>query len=1127
MRPDLHPAPVRRAAQSPDELEEHLVADIGAQRDDVARAAAKREALKKRHDEAIPGSVERQDLKAKLDAASANADRLSGELVAKKTDLEALRSPATDDATRDRIHARHRAAMERGPVTTTERRKGIADKGVEHHRSTATHQHTDGVASSDTASETTRVDGDGLSHTSSRSRSETGASGTSSVTASQKTQIGKDGFQHTREDTWQGAGGDSKSHSESTSLSGKGASRKTTDTESKADGSSTTRERTRGVERGGGRAGRTSTDKNTTISTDKTETSVEKSRKAGVIAGQDGLGAFAEGERKSDRKYDDGMKVGTSFGVNGSLKYNVVKVDDSDGYAITMTLNLGARAGGSAGLEKEGRPGGTASATGSIDVIMAARKVLPAQDAKAYVDQIKAANGGSAAGGDRELAIIATAVNQGIPAARRMYLGLQGTLTDDPTALTESMQDGDRYDLSRKTTVEGKAEISGGDFGANAGASHTSDSTFSVEKKDGKLEFTRGEGEGNSLSAGGKGGFGKASMGLSRTWSERSGITYVIVIDPKAPDAAELQKELAGCGSQEELAAFAKTYPHLVSQSIAKTGHGTETTTDVTIAGPGGMRASATLTSAADHDEEVTRDKDGRVIEDKATGSNKGGLAVNVGGLGVESSSTEQAAARTDADGNSSLDLSQTDTETDADKFLAAHVPFADTDKDPAKNQGVLSRVTGGDKPKDTSTTNVSGIAMSHGDLAYLGSIASDEKRWMRAVQVRHRKEWAATRIAVLKAGGDPAAVAKALARFVGNEGHGRDDIVYGTLRGPGGVSGGKKYEFPDGMADRKATFMKLVASDPLVPIDKVMEANGIDEAKALAASTLRELQSLHNQINTVKNEFENGATWGEMLSSINERINQVRQRVAELEAGGMSLPPSKTLLREEYNGYLSNCINFQFQERDFFAEIDKLHDGDRITDPVAKGEILFKVRTLHASWDKEYGKMATLAQEHGFGEDRYWKYKPDKARFARAQAGRPGEASEASPETRDFGPGPAVKRASGDPVGDSMRALEKKQKEQASGIKAALRSATNKAMGRGNRLHAWIQRDRKPQAIHQHNLGMERLRSAQKDAAKIRSGSVEDLESYGAFAVQDFNRAADLFQQGLALYPPGWPPRG
>jgi hypothetical protein len=183
----------------------------------------------------------------------------------------------------------------------------------------------------------------------------------------------------------------------------------------------------------------------------------------------------------------------------------------------------------------------------------------------------------------------------------------------------------------------------------------------------------------------------------------------------------------------------------------------------------------------------------------------------------------------------------------------------------------------------------------------------------------------------------------------------------------------------------------------------------------------------------------------------------------------------------------------------------------------------------MYALWNKDYDEMAALAQAHGFGKDNYWKFKPDLARFNRALSGPPGEQSAPQPETADKTKKVEKKpaRASADPVGDSARELDRKRATQADDLKTRLSPARNRAHGAGNRLLAWIQTDRKPLAIDAHNRGMEKLRSADENAARMPANPTPaDWESYGYLATQDYAAAAGIFAEGLARYPPGWPPK-
>jgi len=222
--------------------------------------------------------------------------------------------------------------------------------------------------------------------------------------------------------------------------------------------------------------------------------------------------------------------------------------------------------------------------------------------------------------------------------------------------------------------------------------------------------------------------------------------------------------------------------------------------------------------------------------------------------------------------------------------------------------------------------------------------------------------------------------------------------------------------------------------------------------------------------------------------------------------------------------------VRHQQSETEMFAKIDGTYkDGEKpsLGEGIDNATLIKQLRDMYAVWNTEYDEMAALAQENSFGQDNYWKFKPDLARFNRALTGAPGAASAPTPETADKRKKQPVAQAPRDPVGDANRELDKKRAEQANTIHGQIDPAKNRAYGAGNRLYAWIQTDHNAAAIDAHNRGMVTLHSADGNAARMpKNPTTEDFESYGYIAVQDYDNATATFKEGLAHYPPGSPPK-
>jgi hypothetical protein len=516
-------------------------------------------------------------------------------------------------------------------------------------------------------------------------------------------------------------------------------------------------------------------------------------------------------------------------------------------------------------------------------------------------------------------------------------------------------------------------------------------------------------------------------------------------------------------------------------------------------------------------DEQVTTDGDGKFKEKTVTGANSGGFELSVGGLKYGSSGKDQAKAEIGASGDAAVDVNTSTTDTNRDKWLEANVPFAGDHQD----EGTLARL--GAEKQDTDDHDISGMKLKGSDLSSLGYTAvNDWGGWMSACpSPRLRDDWAAAGRAIKAGGGSKAAVAEALARFVGSGGS--SDVVYAAVRSAGDVSGGSRYEFPGGLAKLKPSYDSLVIADSELGLDALAQSDGKDKAISKGTGLVGQLDSLHS---AVANEqgFTQAAVQAEMLAAINDRREKVKAKLRVLNGGKADVLSPQELV-EQYNQLLDNCIRHKQSETDCFAKIEVLVDDDAIE----TAKLIKQLRDMYAVWNTEYDEMAALAQENGFGKDIYWKYKPDTARFNRSLTGAPGPASVPQPETEDKRkkPAVAVAQASSDPVGDSIRQVEKQRVAQGNEIYRKLDPSKNKAYGAGNRLYNWIHTDAKAMAIDAHNRGMVLLHSAERYAAKVpKNATTDDFTSYGFAAVEDFSSAASTFAEGLALYPAGSPPK-
>jgi hypothetical protein len=796
-------------------------------------------------------------------------------------------------------------------------------------------------------------------------------------------------------------------------------------------------------------------------------------------------------------------------------------------YDVTLAVDLGMRLSLSAGYDKAPAKGqeqatrGTVSATGSASgkVYLNKSYRFDATQAQAYVDALK-----TGSGTQKEFAIIRCGLSKGWDAARDLYLGAGGQAMTVQEA--NQLKVGESTEVGKQTQVGGKAAlgVKGGGFGVGVEGGHErgrEESLKVTKEKDGTLRYDAKQGDSSKTSGGASvsAGVVEGSFGVSTSRTTSTG--YSIAIDPNAKNAAEMQKALAACRSQAELDAFAKAYPAAVQEKTKSDGRADKQSVGV---GIGSAKVGMNFGNSVD--QTVVTDGAGNLKEKTVTGANEGGIELGVGNYKIGASSKEQATATVDGAGNAGLDVKRTDKSTDTAKWLEANVPFAGG----AKNDGALTKAAGGGAPADTDSQDIKGIQLKGGDLQYLGHLACNEwNKWMAACRSpRELGDWAQAGRAIKAAGGSTAVVAEQLARFVGKDSSGRGHVIDSALRpSAGDMSGGARYEFPEGLAARKASYEASVIADAEAGITRL---GASDPAKAAAKGQelVRELDSLYAAVSSAGG-FTQPAVKAEMLSSITARKDKVLAALRVL-GGGKADELSLKEKVDKYNALLSNCQRYKDSENDIFAKIEASFQGVFASskgDVVGNVALVNQLRGMYTLWDKEYDEMAALAQENKLGAGIYWKYKPDKVRFERAYKGQaPGAASAAQPETEDKrkkAPPPAAPK---DPLGDAHRELQKKREAGAQGIEGRLPAAKNKAHGAGNRLYAWIRHERKAAAVDAHNRGSAKLKSADNFAKKVKPGSVEDLEAYGHVAIEDYDAAAKIYAEGLALYPQGMPPK-
>ncbi|MFO0750374.1 MAG: hypothetical protein U1F43_32595 [Myxococcota bacterium] len=1145
-----------------------LTAQIGGERDqarqDLQTVIAEREPLldaidaAKAHPPADPVKAE-ADLKAMEDRRKeleAREAALTSTIEKAQTDLDAVANPGTPVATLQTIAARRGTGSgQSGAQSETftfgkEEKKAMGGAGGPDTTVTTTSEQVGGATGTTTTSRedslTKRVDSTTTSLTRGDLTETTGSSTTTGLvdggvgrkkTESQETKVGDDSVSHaTSSSTTLGAGGltHATSESHSSTTGGKtessetsnawqvgpgGVSNTKTASVTNADGSGTSQSTSQGVERGKGKVGVTSSSSNTETAADGSSTENKRDVKAGVKTGKDGVGAYGQTDLEKTHTTAGGLKVGAVAGLSGNVGCNIAVEPGTNPpkYRISMTISCGGSVGAKASKGKDAHLGGNAKVAASGT--FSRSYLLPEAEAAAYVERLKAANGGSASGPERELAIIATGVSGGWDKAAAMIDGVEAAV-GDPDAQA-GMQEGEKVDLSAQVTASGGVDAGVGGFGVTAGVEHTSDIDFSVEKKDGKLVYDKKVGDKDGYNLGGSVKEGVVGGGVGYGAYQKSAHGYTIVLDPKAADFKQLQAELSAAKSQAALDAFAKAHPQYVTATTVTTGHGNNVSGNVGI-GP----VSLEMGGSGSFEETETTDKDGKKTK-HVVGQNSDNASLGAGDYKIGTSTTETAVADVDAEGHATLDAFTTKTDTNAEKWLTANVPGM-ADK---QDQSTLAKVAGAKEDADTDEVHIAGIRAKDSDIGGIIYTARDLSAWMKCCpDPSYIDEWRATWRAVRRAGDDHGAVAGALAKFVGKMGGGKQAIVESLVRGDSGL-GGNKYEFPEGLGDLKAEYTAVASDDPGPNLEKLFKDQGQGPAVEAAQALVASCDSLKARFLTSREKFEDKAAFGEMLNAVQQRKESLLGRI-RVWKGGKADDLSKDEWIDRYNGLLENCMADKDQETVLFDRIAATFDSDGkqgLSGCAEATPMVNELDALYLQWDPKYAEMARIAQEHDFGKNVYWNYKPDRARYRVARAGKPpGPPSAAKPETHDYrkkDPGP--KGVEYDPA-KLKKENEQLFKSDADRTRAAIPQAKNMANGARMRLQAWIHDHFVAGAQDAWDQGEASLGFAGREEGRMGKDTSDGaMQTWGVSIANAYQQAAQHFQTGLALYPKGnggWP---
>lgn len=926
---------------------------------------------------------------------------------------------------------------------------------------------------------------------------------------------------------------------------------------------------------GHGENGLTSTAKHEVTHTDSSGNSAKRTHEGtlGITAGPKGIGANASSKTSREYTSKDGIKPGLQTGLSARIHCNVDPIPGTlpRKYRFILEVNLGGEIGVSLGAGKEKEPQFNASLKVGKSLVLRYTKDMDASETKTYLANLR---GSGAGGGSKIMSIIHILKTQGWRQARLFYLQMKEGMTSEK--MMDAMKDGESMEEVDSTTLGGVLGGKGSGttpIGGKIGKERTWKDGMKVEKKGDQFIFTPDKGTEDvdsaevSMVLGEKGptiALGSKNVVVDQT-------SYKIVLNRKDKNFHTKLKELRACKTSEDYQKFVEKYPDSWQSKTRTTGSSGESSLGV-----GAEGTNATITSGSGFTQSVETDRDGKLIKETVKGHNKGAVStpIPLGPLPMKGSSTsartETATGTIDSEGRATLDVNQVDSKTNIKKVIRNQVPFADPTRkvgeaDRFSLAGLAELATGAKKAGATEDEIKSGVKIANKELQILANMAKDEGQWRKACpSTNNLPDWLKARQQILNGGCTPAAVARALARFVsGNKDKSlmnhpivkkvfdnplikynpdgralkalgdfisnatspdRDDVIRRALRSsPDDVGLGLFYQWPEELKHLEPLFNKVVFQFDPSQLKTMAQSIPNGDAATLGQDFMKGLGRLEKNLKHQAHLFSDKAAHAEMMNAILNKQNQLRK-----ELGKITGETSEDKPVDQYNRLLDSCITHKHSESALFTEIQTILNDTYVGQGKAmdKAKVLKQIKVLYALWMPQYKEMAQLAEEHGFGKDRYWKYKPDKARLNRALKGDPGGASEMKPEPPGkYAKKAPVKRASSNPVGEGFKNLAKVKKKQALSTAARLNGARSMAEGNGNRLHAWIHKDRKVQAVNAHIRGMEFLNNAKHELSLMPANPTDDdWNAYGDKAVYYFMKARSEFRKGLTLYPPGKP---
>ena len=727
----------------------------------------------------------------------------------------------------------------------------------------------------------------------------------------------------------------------STEFSRKGAAWGSSSKQTDFDGSGKAAEHKNSIERDGGKL-KVGHDSSVAQTDAKgTESRTDKKASGSLMAGKEGIGTGADAEAGKKIKGKDGRQAGVVAGLHASVVCNVGgPKGDPPKYLVTLTVNIGGSVALSAGRgQNEGSQGkGSAEVKAGKDRTMVVTHLLDEKQLGLYTQALREASAGSkVAATEKEFAVIAAVVKNN--SAEAMGLFASGGKIDRKSA--ESVANvGDSVKVSESTT-KGLA-ANGGGTGARFGGGVTVIETNSTEIKrtnDG-IDVQTGSERATDTSL--SGSIAPASVGLSvgYTQEHKTSFGYSITLEQKDDPSGEVLEALGKCRSEADYEAFLVSYKgrykfHAKTKGIADS---VSLHTGLSL---GGIDVAG-MDEGHGVDEETKTDAEGNLIEKTVSGH--GNIGANAGGLA--DSQNDDAVAHIHADKTAELDLSTTkhnnhNERADAKRQKALQERTAGK----GRATGMLAAVTKGGEEPDVATHDVSGLKLATKDLARLGKSVCNSPTafigWRRRADEKDDITKAA--LAIVKGKGTAAAVAEALARFVGGDSIERLKTVRLIMRGGYKATAGKGFEFPDDIRGLQEDYDEVTADDMVAKMNKI-GAQSQEKAKLECQRLLAMTVEVMTGVSACR-DFKNPDLKAEMIL----KLELTRQNLARATKGFGHKKTADDMreLEEIGSRLVSQCSGFWRDKEGLVADLWKLKGDGKYIPNSDRGEARELVKKL------------------------------------------------------------------------------------------------------------------------------------------------------------------------------------